>query len=171
MNSSVVAARAFALAAHGDQRYGDFPYSYHLDAVASILAPYGEEAQIIGLLHDVVEDTDTGLSEIRACFGSRVADCVALVTDVEGPTREARKALTHAKLATVSGDLELALIVKAADRLANLRMSASSQTGGKLDLYRREHAAFRASAHRPGLCDEVWQEIDRIVGGELPASQ
>ena len=51
-------ARAFALAAHGDQMYGARPYSFHLDAVVRLLSPYGIEAQVIGYLHDVVEDTE-----------------------------------------------------------------------------------------------------------------
>lgn len=31
---------------------------------------------------------------------------------------------------------------------------------------RREHPAFRAAAYRPGLCDELWPEMDRIL--EVP---
>ncbi len=57
----------------------------------------------------------------------------------------------------------MALEVKAADRLANLRMSAGSGSDSKLDMYRREHTAFRQAAYRPGLCDELWQEMDRIL--------
>jgi hypothetical protein len=54
----------------------------------------------------------------------------------------------------------------AADRLANLRMSVADPAGGKLAMYRQEHPAFRAAAYRPGLGDELWAEIDRIVDGK-----
>jgi len=156
-------ARSFAIAAHGSQLYGDQPYVVHLDAVVASLADFGEQAQIIGYLHDVVEDTDVPLQTLREEFGDRVATCVALVTDEKGVNRKERKALTNAKLAAVSGENQLALIVKAADRLANLRMSARSTEGSKLDMYRHEHAAFRQAAFRPGLCDALWAEMDRII--------
>ncbi len=45
MSPTIARARAFALEAHGEQKYGDHPYAYHLDAVAAIAAPYGEEGQ------------------------------------------------------------------------------------------------------------------------------
>lgn len=158
-------ARAFALAAHGDQRYGDQPYAIHLDAVAELLVPFGEAAQVIGYLHDVVEDTAVPLDAVRREFGDRVAACVALVTDEPGANRRERKAKTNAKLSSVSGENALALVVKAADRLANLRASACGGPDAKLGMYRREHPAFREAAYRPGLCEELWRELDGILGG------
>jgi (p)ppGpp synthase/HD superfamily hydrolase len=156
-------ARAFALAAHCDQRYGDHPYSFHLDAVAQLLVPYGEDAQAVGYLHDVVEDTAVTLEHVRDQFGDRIADCVALFTDEPGETRRERKARTYAKLARVDGLERLALIVKAADRLANLRMSARGGSGSKLEMYRLEHADFRRAAFRDGLCNEFWAEMEQIL--------
>jgi (p)ppGpp synthase/HD superfamily hydrolase len=163
MNQALADARFFAITAHGGQMYGDQPYSFHLDAVVELLAPFGEEAQIVGYLHDVVEDTAVSVQEVREKFGDHVANCVALVTDESGVNRKERKARTNAKLAAVSGDRELALIVNAADRLANLQMSARGGAGSKLDMYRREHSAFRQAAYRPGLCDELWKEMSRIL--------
>src|SRR6185369_14989980 len=101
---------------------------------------------------------------VRQEFGDRVADCVALVTDEAGVNRKERKARTNEKLSRISGEHELALVVKAADRLANLRMSAGDRSGSKLDMYLREHSTFRQAAYRAGLCDELWQEMDRILG-------
>jgi hypothetical protein len=57
MNPAIQRAREFALQAHGNQRYGSHPYSYHLDAVADLLAPFGDEAQIAAYLHDTGEHT------------------------------------------------------------------------------------------------------------------
>ncbi len=158
-------ARTFAIAAHGDQKYGEHPYSYHLDAVVALLVPYGEPAITIGYLHDVVEDTSVPLDNIRTQFGDMVADSVKLLTDEPGADRAARKALSHAKLAKVAGKQELALIVKAADRLANLRMGVSNQSTAKLKMYAGEHPAFRKATYRPGLCEDLWLEIDRIMAG------
>ena len=173
LTSELIArARAFALQAHGGQRYGERPYSYHLDAVAALLGPYGEAAQVVGYLHDVVEDTPVPLERVRETFGDHVAECVALVTDEPGESRSEKKARTNAKLSKVWGDARLALVVKAADRLANLRASAQDGGASKLEMYRREHPAFREAAFRSGLCDDLWAEIEQILsrgaGGNVP---
>jgi (p)ppGpp synthase/HD superfamily hydrolase len=160
MTSTIQKARRFAVAAHGDQKYNTDPYVAHLDAVVGLLAPYGEKAQVIGYLHDVIEDTAVTRREIAAEFGAFVADCVAIVTDVPGPTRKERKAKTHAKMSNVTGDHELALVVKAADRLANVRASLSKESRAWLAMYRREQPEFRAAAYRPGLCDEIWEQLE-----------
>ncbi|MCM8595789.1 HD domain-containing protein [Accumulibacter sp.] len=156
-------ARSFALAAHGEQKYGDRPYAWHLEAVVDLLAPYGVEAQILGYLHDVVEDTPVTEHEIRERFGPLVAECVGLLTDPPGTTRAERKAGTYARLAGVDGPHELALVAKAADRLANVRCCVADQRQGLWETYRREHSAFRQAAWRPGLCDPLWEELDALL--------
>lgn len=156
-------ARSFALAAHGDQMYGRRPYVYHLDAVVRLLLPYGTEAQVIGYLHDVVEDTEVGEDAVRARFGDRVADCVSLLTDAPGSTRAERKAMTYARLALVSGTTELALVVKAADRLANVRACSADGEHRLRLVYQTEHPSFRRAAYRRGLCEPLWEELDALL--------
>jgi guanosine-3',5'-bis(diphosphate) 3'-pyrophosphohydrolase len=156
-------ARAFALAAHGDQKYGDRPYAYHLDAVVTLLAPYGEEAQAIGYLHDVVEDTGVSVDEVRSRFGEHVAACVSLLTDEPGENRKERKAKTYAKLSGVTGANEMALIVKAADRLANVRACVADRERRLWEVYRGEQPAFRQAAYRSGLCEPLWRELDGLL--------
>ncbi|WP_313951877.1 HD domain-containing protein [Accumulibacter sp.] len=156
-------ARKFALAAHGKQRYGSRPYSVHLDAVVRLLYPYGIDAQVIGYLHDVVEDTEVSDDDIRNCFGQLVADCVALLTDSPGASRAERKAATYARLASVTGAVELALVVKAADRLANVRTCAFDDQRGLMQVYRSEHPTFRRAAYREGLCEPLWVELDALL--------
>lgn len=156
-------ARAFAVQAHGGQRYGERPYSFHLDMVAGHLAAHGELAQVIGYLHDVVEDTPVGLEEIAAAFGELVAECVGLLTDEPGANRKERKAKTYAKLSRVTGPAELALVVKAADRLANVKTCVEERKRSLWRVYRDEHAAFKSAAFRPGLCDPLWVELDNLV--------
>jgi len=67
-------ARQYAIDKHSDQRYGELPYSVHLDAVASIASKYDEVAAVVAYLHDVVEDTGTTLRDVEKEFGSWVAD-------------------------------------------------------------------------------------------------
>lgn len=158
-------AREFALAAHGGQKYGIHPYSVHLDAVAELAVPYGEIAQVVAYLHDVVEDTSVRLHEIEERFGQRVADCVRILTDEPGENRRERKRKTYAKMAAVPAGLELALIVKAADRLANVQACVADRNDEKLTFYQDEHPAFRKAAYREGLCPPLWNEMDRILTG------
>lgn len=156
-------AKAFAIKAHGNQNYGARPYAFHLEAVAEILKPFGDTAVAIGYLHDVSEDAGITTDKISEKFGPFVADCVALVTDGPGATREERKAAMHAKLAEVSGDLKIALTVKVADRLANVKACIEDGNKRLLDVYRSEHAAFRQAAYRAGGCDDLWRELDALI--------
>lgn len=156
-------ARAFAVTAHHTQRYGDRPYSYHLDQVAALLLPFGNTAQVIGYLHDVVEDTDIKLADVELQFGDFVAQCVGLLTDPLGNSRAERKAKTYKKLSQVVGPTELALIVKTADRLANVRACIADGNQRLLSVYRAEHSDFRNAAYRQNLCDNFWQELDRLL--------
>ena len=163
-------ARAFAIAAHAEQKYGDRPYSFHLDAVAALAGPYGEEAVVVAYLHDTAEDTPTTIEEIESKFGPRVAACVALLTDEPGANRKERKAKTYAKLAGVHGPNELALLVKAADRLANVRACVQDRKKSLWQVYQSEQAAFKSSAYRAGLCEPLWAELEVLLAeGALDA--
>lgn len=169
MADLVSRAREFAIAAHKEQRYGPHPYLVHLDAVAALVSPFGEEAQIVAYLHDVVEDTPVTSAMVSHQFGHRIAELVAIVTDEPGSNRKTRKTLTNAKLAAVDGRHGIALVVKSADRLANVRMSAIDADSAKLAMYRDEHIQFRAAVYRPGLCDDLWQEIERkLFSAQIP---
>ncbi|WP_090729299.1 HD domain-containing protein [Neptunomonas qingdaonensis] len=155
-------ARDFAIRAHGDQMYGSLPYTAHLDAVAMIVKEYGEAAEVIAYLHDVVEDTDVGIDEIASEFGAFVSDCVAIVTDEPGKSRKERKIKTYRKMASVSGEEELALLVKAADRLANMRSCMAGGNARLMATYRSEFPVFKKSAYREQLCEEIWSELQKI---------
>ena len=160
-------AREFALVAHGDQRYGNAPYSVHLDAVAAIARNYGEIAEIVAYLHDVIEDTDTTHEQVKTSFGELIARCVSILSDEPGSSRKDRKAKTYAKMTKVRGDEELALLVKAADRLANVRACIAGRNYDLFAVYHAEQLEFRNSAHRAGLCDDLWCELDELFRAGL----
>ena len=103
------------------------PYIFHPLRVARYLAEWGFESDVImaALLHDVVEDCDTPLSEIKHLFGSNVADLVDTVTkltdkDFTDQTLSKRQIdiLSDARLQKKMNIR--ALYVKIADRLDNL---------------------------------------------------
>lgn len=159
-------ARSFAVHAHGDQRYGRHPYSHHLDAVAELARPYGDEAEAVAYLHDVKEDVEgVTLAHLREPFGEDVAEAVDLLSDPPGATRKERKAQAYARLAETTN--RLALIVKPCDRLANMRACLADGNARLLEVYRSEHSAFRAAAYRVGLCDEIWRELDELADEPL----
>lgn len=155
-------ARSYAIKAHGDQKYGEYPYSAHLDEVAKISAEYGVQAEVVAYLHDVVEDTDRTEEDVEREFGSLVARCVAILSDEPGETRKLRKAATYRKMALVQGEERLALLVKAADRLANMRACIRIRDESFLNMYKSEHHVFREAAYRPNLCKNIWNEIEKI---------
>lgn len=156
-------AKQFAMKWHADQKYGDQPYAYHLHQVALLLDAYGETAQVIAWLHDVVEDTSVSIDDLRHEFGAYIASCVSICTDEPGATRKERKAKTYRKMADVEGELELALLVKAADRLANMKSCIKNNHHKLLETYRQEFADFHAGAYRPRMCDDIWQEIASLT--------
>ncbi|MFM8578331.1 MAG: HD domain-containing protein [Planctomycetaceae bacterium] len=173
MSEFVARARQWAIEKHGDQQYGKGPdakpYAYHLGAVAAIAAPYGELAEGVAWLHDVVEDTNVDEAMVAAEFGEQVARMVGFVTNPPSRDKVEKIRLRDAKLAGLLGDDQIALIVKDADRLANLRESMKpGETSEKmLAQYRGEHPGLRAAAFWHGLCDAIWAEIDGIVGPDV----
>ncbi len=156
-------AKQWAITQHGEQKYGQHPYSFHLDAVAALANPFGELAEVVAYLHDVVEDTDITVEQVSAKFGELVASCVAILTDEPGKDRKERKAKTYQKMAMVTGEEELALIVKAADRLANVRACVQDNHERLLAVYKAEHPVFVQAVYRVGLCESLWDELNIIL--------
>lgn len=167
------------MAAHGDQRYGERPYSVHLDAVVGILLDYGYTDHSVleaGFLHDVVEDTaKTAHDLLEAGFDEEVVAIVLFCSDVEGPNRKTRKRLTYERMrATVlsweaapqgyEDYVPKAIVTKIADRLANMRAAAENDPG-LLKMYRKEADAFRAALFTPDLADALWAEFDHLAEG------
>lgn len=81
-------ADQLAAAAHAGQvdKAGN-AYVEHVRAVAELLQPHGEHAVMAGLLHDVVEDTDVTLDDLRvAGYPDDVVSAVDSVTKRDGET-------------------------------------------------------------------------------------
>lgn len=88
-------ALKFATKAHGDQKrkYTNEPYINHPKSVASIVKAAGGDKYMISaaLLHDVVEDTEITLEEIKSEFGGKVSSLVWWLTDQSKPEDGVRK--------------------------------------------------------------------------------
>ncbi|GAB3521431.1 MULTISPECIES: HD domain-containing protein [Photobacterium] len=165
MNNRYLKARTLARAKHKDQMYGAVPYYVHLDAVSRLASPFGTDAMIVAQLHDVIEDTPTSIDELAADFGYLVADAVGYMSDGKLEDRAARKADINFRLGALDVDEEaarIALIVKACDRLANVRASSKS-TEKYFHLYQQEHPDFKQAVYRKGLCEAIWWELDNLL--------
>ena len=126
-------AEEFATLAHeGQKRKGgkDVPYITHPLAVAEILKSINAPSEIVagGLLHDVVEDTDTTLHEIGEAFGKQVMTIVDYVTEkdtmypIKGiPRKRSWKSRKVEYIYRIKDAPYQAVIVAAADKLHNLR--------------------------------------------------
>lgn len=157
-----VKVRDFAIACHGDSNHGVHSHVLHLDKVAKIARKYGKTAEIVAYLHDVVDDAEVSVDFIEERYGRLVADAVSILSDEAGINRAERKYRTYEKMAKVSGDLELALVVKAADRLVNIRSCVADKNDDLLSVYRNEYPVFKKSVFRPNSCDEIWSELDYL---------
>ena len=79
MEQRLIRALQFAEAMHeGQVDKAGAPYIEHPKTVASMVD--GEDAKIVAILHDVVEDTPATVEEIREMFGDVVADAVESIT-------------------------------------------------------------------------------------------
>ena len=124
-------AIVFAVRAHaGTERRGKgFPYIVHPLEAVEIVATMTSDQELLAAaaLHDTVEDTDVTLAQIRAEFGDRVAELVALESDEPHEKNDsvnnwrARKQLALDRLKRASRD---AKIVTLGDKLSNMRAIA-----------------------------------------------
>ena len=84
-NSIINESRCFAKNAHKDQKRLDkkTPYFDHLRFVVRLIKKSGitdNNLQVIGWLHDTIEDTPTDFDDIKEKFGLHIAKCVAALT-------------------------------------------------------------------------------------------
>lgn len=119
-------ATAFAQRWHGDQtRPAGEPYLEHLlEATRVLVEAIGvTDVDVLraAVLHDVVEDTDRTLDEVRDRFGDRVATLVDWVTKPPRPEGWSREEARAAYLDRLRGAPDDAILVKLADRLSNVQ--------------------------------------------------
>jgi len=123
----VLRARDFAERKHkGQVRKDGTPYFSHLVRVADIVFEFKkckriDEIVAAAYLHDCLEDTDTGISELRENFGEVVALLVVeLTTDKLRSRLDGKANYLSKKFSSERAISNWALVIKLADRLDNV---------------------------------------------------
>ena len=162
--------RAYKLAddAHeGQVRSSGDKYITHPLSVASILLDYCMDTDTVcaALLHDVVEDTEVSLDDIRKSFGENVAvmvDGVTKIGQVPLNTKEEQQAENIRKiLMAMSKDIRV-IIIKLADRLHNMRTLYARPAHKQRKTSLETMNFYAPIAHRLGMSD-VKEEMESIA--------
>lgn len=110
----------------GQLRKSGEPYIEHCLEAAFILAEQHMDSTTIaaGLVHDVVEDTDVTIEDLRKEFGDEIADLVDGVTKIGamkyGSREEQQVEYFRKMLLSMAKDIRI-ILMKLADRLHNMR--------------------------------------------------
>ena len=157
---TVLKAFEFANDAHKNvrRRSGD-PYILHPIAVAKIVVDeigLGYKSISAALLHDVVEDTDFTVDDIRRNFGDKIASLVDGLTKIK-TALDGSKDTTSLQaenfkriLITLNDDVRIVLI-KLADRLHNIRTIEFMPEYKRDKILSETMYIFAPLAHRLGL--------------------
>jgi (p)ppGpp synthase/HD superfamily hydrolase len=155
---------------------GGMPYVEHPVTVAARLdeAGYRDEVLAAALLHDVVEDSETTLGELREKFGEEVAGMVGALTDDEAlDSYRERKAEHRERVAAAPVE---ALAIYGADKLTNvISLRAAYEAEGdavreefkvpielKTEVWEADLALLREKAPDLPFLDDLEEELSRF---------
>jgi (p)ppGpp synthase/HD superfamily hydrolase len=165
--------RAFCAQAHANvgQTYGDHPYSYHLGRVEEALMRFGFSEQAYRMAawgHDLIEDTkETRRSLLKQGISMLTLMGIWGVTDEPGATRKARKLKTYPKIRRY----RIAIIVKLADRIANVEENIRTGNRKGFEKYRDEHPVMESYLRNRNDegAERMWCHLDWLFenGPEL----
>ncbi len=152
----------------GQLRKSGEPYYHHLIEVAYILAGLhcGPATIASGLLHDVVEDTDVTIEDIKKGWGSEISMIVGSLTKIQRLklskiTSEEFEAEDHRKIFLgMAKDIRV-ILIKLADRLHNLRTLDSLMPNRQLAISNETMDVFIPIASRLGL-DVIKSEMEDL---------
>lgn len=149
----------FAQKAHSSQfrKTGlKLPYIMHPLAVAKVIAyemGLGSTTVAAALLHDVVEDTEYTIDDIKRNFGNSIAVIVEGVTKIDNikvPGRSKQADTFRNFILKMSEDKRIAF-VKIADRLHNLRTIDEMSENNKMIKTAESFEIYAPLAHQLGL--------------------
>ncbi len=156
----------FASEAHeGQQRRSGEPFIAHPVGVARVLADLrlDDATLAAALLHDVVEDTEVTIEEVRAEFGeeiTRLVEGVTKLTRIHFQSREQAQAENYRKMIVAMAQDPGVILIKLADRLHNMRTIEYLGKQKQLQKARETLEVYAPLAHRLGIHTIKWQLED-----------
>ena len=159
-------AYRFASEAHEhQQRRSGEDFILHPLGVALILAELRSDDATLaaGILHDVVEDTDTTIEQVRDEFGEEVArlvEGVTKLTRIHFQSREQAQAENYRKMIVAMADDHRVILIKLADRLHNMRTIEYLGKQKQLQKARETLEVYAPLAHRLGIHTIKWELED-----------
>ena len=149
----------------GQLRASGEPFVYHCLEVAFILADLHADSTTVaaGVLHDVLEDTDTTKAELEAAFGEEVAALVDGVTKIGGyhfhSQEEAQAEYFRKMLIAMAKDIRV-ILIKLADRLHNMRTLDFLAAPKRRQVALETREVYAPLAHRFGMARIKWELED-----------
>jgi GTP pyrophosphokinase len=151
----------------GQVRHSGEPYLVHPLEVADLLADMKLDVVAIaaGLLHDIVEDTQTPIERIKELFGPDVAHVVEGVTKlgaISFSSSEERQAENFRKMLLAMVDDIRVILVKLADRLHNMRTLHHLPEERRLKIAQETRDIYAPIANRLGM-SKIKNELEELA--------
>ena len=151
----------------GQVRHSGEPYLVHPLEVADQLADMKLDVVAIaaGLLHDIVEDTQTPIERIRELFGADVAHVVEGVTKlgaISFSSSEERQAENFRKMLLAMVDDIRVILVKLADRLHNMRTLHHLPEERRIKIAQETRDIYAPIANRLGM-SKIKNELEELA--------
>ena len=159
---------AYELAAEahaGQTRASGQDYVTHTIEVATLLAQLRLDTAsiIVGLIHDVVEDTEITLADLEQRFGSEVATIVDGVTKlgkVRFRSATEQQVENYRKMLLSMAEDARVILVKLADRVHNMRTLEHLSENKRRRIALETREIYAPLAHRLGMAAIRWELED-----------